>query len=210
MVKVIIMMMYIVSGTDISIPDEAINVARYFSPAEPSWFMDWRSSKLKERRPDLMQATDPFLHSVEQIRMELVTCFFDSNDLTSIITHLQPVQALVPVVRSIIILRMLGDLGLLVGDSATGGAFQRIADGIAHISHQSPTAHAMTFQLAITRCKPAGNSIKAIAEQHSMSPTKLAENVGLVGSVLGSRWLYKLLGLQVSSLRGWLSSIGTS
>jgi hypothetical protein len=167
----------------------------YFSPANPEWFNEWRRTVLAPRRSDLFLQTGP-PHNLDSIKKLLDSLSFDKEATAYLSKIAKTSNGIEAVKRSVFALRILADLGLLVGDSATGTHFEKTASSLANLRTHSSQAYAMTFQLSVTRCKPAWDSIKRIAAEHDVSPVNLAKAVGLFGARLGTRWLYTILGIR--------------
>jgi hypothetical protein len=177
--------------------DTEFETAAYFTPSDPSLFQQWRNERLQMAKPDLVPLTDPSKRSRKQIFSSLLMSIIDDATILHLRESCQPPASLEPVLRGIISLRILSDLGLLVGDAATGADFNWIAHGLASLPEQTPAAHAMTFSMAVVRCAPAWNTIKSIAADHEVPPANLSRAMGLLGSHLGARWLYRILGLNI-------------
>jgi hypothetical protein len=178
---------------------EPQEVAEYFSPLNPDWFWDWHTKVLGTRKPDLAIETDPHFNKFDKVKQSIIELNFGHDAMAYLSNLVLKPAAVEAVVRSVIVIRMLSDLGLLVGDGATGPHFQRIGRDLSTLPRHSPQAHSMTFQMSIVRCQPAWDSVKRIAEQHGVSPVKLAGKVGLIGSHLGTRWMYQIMGIRMLS-----------
>ena len=180
--------------------DRAMNVASFFTPTNPSWFMQWRDRRLRNRFPELYALTDPFWYSTSDIFETLAHAYIRKSDLPVIVSIIDNNAQLKHVIRALIVLPILSDLGLLIGDRGTGFQFSRIGAGLARLPAHTPEALSMTFQMSVTRCEPAWESLKAIADADIVGPTALAGMVGTVGSHIGAKWLYKILGLHLADL----------
>ena len=170
--------------------------ASYFSPYEPIWFFQWRTSKLEGIHPNLFDQTDPHVNSVSDMFQTLTIAFFRNTEgLATILRSVQDEEEAEPLTRALIVMKIMSDLGLIVGDRATGRGFDFVADGLRRAPVHTNEAHAMTFQMTLPRCRPAWESIKSIAAEHQMPATRLLQLVGTVGAELGTRWFFRTMGL---------------
>ena len=173
--------------------------ASYFSPFNPAWFLEWRSEVLQTKRPDLFAETDPNSMSVREILEALTRALVDEALVLNVLEKSRQSHQKEPVVRVLINLVILNGLELLVPSHSSRIGFFRLDEMFEGLRSHSPLGHAMTFQMSITRCRSAWQSIKSIAAEHGMRPSHLAHLAGLVGSHSGARWLHRVIGLSFTS-----------
>jgi hypothetical protein len=173
--------------------------AGYFSPFNPTWFLEWRSEVLQTRRPGLFAETDPNSRSVPEISEALTRALLEQALVLDVLQKSGQSHLKEPVVRALINLVILNGLELLIPSHSSRIAFFRLNEMFEGLRSHSPPGHAMTFQMSIIRYRSAWQSIKSIAGEHDISPAHLAYLVGLVGSHSGARWLHRVIGLSSTS-----------
>lgn len=180
---------------------DVFSKASYFSPYNPIWFFQWRATKLERAHPNLFDHTDPHVNSVADMYRALTIALFRNTDgLTTVLRTIGDETEAEPLTRALIVMKIMSDLNLIVGDRATGRGFDFVADGLRRAPALTNEAHAMTFQMTLPRCRPAWESVKRIAAEHQMPTTRLLQLLGTVGAEMGTRWFLRTMGLTAFNL----------